>query len=286
MDTELNQLLEQASQLKAEMAAYRPLSEAAVAQLEKNIRIEHVWSSNAIEGNTLNRYETASILDTGMTIHNVPIKDVLETLDLNAAYEYMTTLATEHVPLSTTIIRDLNRIVTLKTANDVSEAGTYRTIDVWPYGSEHRPYTSPLDIRPAVDALIAWANQAQAVQHPIMYAADLHQRFVTIHPFLDGNGRTARLLMNMALTQAGYPVINVQPDKSARQAYMTALEASQGTQGTRLVFEKLITRYTIAELKRRIQTLALNEQNQKDAANDISSELRKLLDQNNSDQTN
>ncbi|WP_282804055.1 Fic family protein [Secundilactobacillus kimchicus] len=213
MNTEnFQSLLQRLTSLKKEMDQFRPL------------RIEHVWSSNAIEGNRLDRFETASILNTGVTVHGASVTDILETLDLNQAYEYMMSLASKKEPLSQTTIRDLNRIVTLQTTQDKSEAGVYRAIKVWPNGLENHPYVNPIDIRPRMDQLIEWSSQNQSTLHPVVYAADLHLRFVSIHPFIDGNGRTAILLMNFALAQSGYPVINVQPNHEERYTYMDRLE--------------------------------------------------------------
>lgn len=268
--------LKKISTIKTKMDTFRPLSAQQVKELDQRVRIEHVWSSNAIEGNTLTRYETASILNTGMTVHGVPVKDVLETLDLNEAYEYMMTLASQKTPLSSTLIRTLNRIVTLQTTTDKANAGVYRILAAWPYGSEDKPYVAPFDIAPQMDDLITWPQTAQNDHHPVQYAADLHQKFVSIHPFADGNGRTARLLMNMALTQAGYPVINVQPNKEARSAYMEALAKSREA-GDLEPFESLIIKYVRETLNERISILQLNEKNQNDAKNDVDERFEKFL---------
>lgn len=272
--TTYESLLERLTEKKARMDKFRPLSKEQVKELERNTRIEHVWSSNAIEGNHLDKYETASILNTGMTIHGASIKDILETLDLNDAYEYMQDLATQKQPLNQTVIRDLNRLATLQTAEKKSDAGVYRAIDVWPNGFEQHPYTPPFEIRPEMDQLVSWAEKAQKELHPVQYATDLHQRFVSIHPFIDGNGRTARLLMNMSLTEAGYPVINVQPDKASRGKYMEALESARN--GEPNEFRQLIAGYVDQELDRRLDVLQLNEENHKEADRDQSLIARKM----------
>ncbi|WP_279403623.1 hypothetical protein [Secundilactobacillus kimchicus] len=129
---DMQTLLRRITALKTEMDRFRPLSQQQVRQLEKETRIEHVWSSNAIEGNRLDQFEAASILNTGVTVHGASVKDILETLDLNEAYEYMMSLASKKEPLTQTTVRDLNRIVTLQTTSDKSEAGVYRAVSVWP----------------------------------------------------------------------------------------------------------------------------------------------------------
>lgn len=252
MDTQkLTELLNQ-------MNSYRPLDSDQVKALEQDTRIEHVWSSNAIEGSTLNKYETASILNKGMTVHGEPVKDVLAAIDLNDAYDYMMDLASRKQPLTQSIVRDLNRLAISKTHPDW--AGVYRVVEAWPNGLETEPYLQPFAIEAAMGDLVDWANQNQKRLYPVKYAADLHLKFVSIHPFRDGNGRTARLLMNLALTEAGYPVINVFPDKKSRDEYMDILARSRRDKKTEL-FEDLIGKYAEKTLLKRIKILQLNEHN-------------------------
>lgn len=266
-----NDKLKELTALKEKMNQYRPLSAADIKQLEKNVRIEHVWSSAAIEGNTLSKYETAAILDSGIgaTIHGKTIKETLEIINLNEAYSYMQELAIQKLPLQTVDIRNLNRIATLETAQPKTQAGQYRDIEVWPYGSKIKPYALPYEIPDKMDQLVAWSHEAQNSLHPVEYATDLHQKFVSIHPFRDGNGRTARLLMNLALTENGYPVINVNPSKEARKQYMQALEISQSENKDIEPFRNLIADYVKSELNKRIATLELSERNAKEAEEDF-----------------
>lgn len=244
--------------LLTSMNNYRPLDKEQIRALEQDTRIEHVWSSNAIEGSTLDKYETASILNNGMTVHGEAVKDVLAAIDLNEAYDYMMDLASRKQPLTQSIIRDLNRLSISKTHPEW--AGIYRAENVWPNGLETEPYLEPFEIEPAMGDLVDWANENQNKLHPVQYAADLHFKFVAIHPFRDGNGRTARLLMNLALTEAGYPVVNVFPDKKSRNEYMEVLAESRRNSDPKL-FEDLIARYTEETLEKRINILKLNEHN-------------------------
>ncbi|MCT7894868.1 MAG: Fic family protein, partial [Lactobacillus gasseri] len=115
-----------------------------------------------------------------------------------------------------------------------------------------------------MDNLIEWSRKAQKEMHPVKYAADLHYKFVTIHPFRDGNGRTARLLMSLALTENGYPVVNIMPDKESREEYMETLLDSQKRHDP-TAFEDLVGKYTERTLKKRIQILQLNEKNKEEA---------------------
>lgn len=255
--------LKKLTELHQELNNYRPLDPEEVGQLEKNIKIDHVYSSNAIEGSTLSRGETEAIINTGMTIHGESVGDILAAVDLTEAYDYMMDLARRKQPLTQTTIRDLNRLSLAK--SHPSWAGEYRNIEVKPAGVEFNPYTEPFNIRPEMDDLILWANKAQTDLHPVQYAADLHLKFVTIHPFRDGNGRTARLLMNLALTEAGYPIININPDKESRNQYMQALLDCE-KEKTMQPFEDLVGQYAVKALTERIKILQLNEQNKKDAA--------------------
>jgi Fic family protein len=181
-ETKLNRLL-------AEMNEYRPLDEKQVRELNRNVRIEHVWSSNAIEGSSLDQYETASILNNGITIHGESVKDVLAAIDLNQAYEYMMDLAVKKQKLTQSIIRDLNRLSLAKPHPEWG--GIYRAISVRPKGLEAEPYLAPFEIPSSMQELVDCANSAAENMHPVKYAADLHFKFVAIHPFRDGNGRTA-----------------------------------------------------------------------------------------------
>lgn len=244
------------------MNKYRPLDREQVKALEQETRIEHVWSSNAIEGSTLSKYETASILNKGITVHGEAVKDVLAAIDLNEAYDYMMDLASKKQPLTQSIIRDLNRLSIAKTHPDW--AGVYRAVAAWPNGLETELYLEPFEIGPAMGDLVDWANQNRDQLHPVRYAADLHWKFVSIHPFRDGNGRTARLLMNLALTEAGYPVVNVFPDEKSRNKYMDVLAESRREKDPK-IFEDLIAKYTEQTLTKRIKILQLNEQNIIDA---------------------
>ena len=271
--------LKKIDELKKQMDNHRPLSEAEVAALEHDKRLEHVWSSNAIEGSRLSKFETVSILDKGVTVHGASVKDTLAAIDLSEAYDYMMSLAADKQELSQTVIRDLNRIATTgesKTGKPSLTPGVYRTGEAWPNRLEDFPYTRPFDIGPQMNDLIKWSKTAQEAEHPVVYAADLHRRFVSIHPFADGNGRTARLLMNFALSQNGYPVINVQPDEAHRNEYLDDLHHAR-TNGDESPFRQLVANYVQTELQNRLKVLELSEKNHRDAEAEISPEMKAIM---------
>lgn len=243
--------------LKEKMNHFRPLTKAQVKAIDQDKKIDHVWSSNAIEGSSLNKYETAALLETGLTVHGKPFADHLAALDLSRAYDYVQDLATGKEPLDEIAIRDINRLVTY--SDDPAKhasAGQYRNIPVWPKGVPDVHYAEPTTIPSQMASLLNWYNQAETAKSldPVRVAALLHLRFVTIHPFEDGNGRTARLLMNFELVKHGYLIINIQPDKQSRDTYMEALRLAQAGQEVE-PFINLVRNYERQELEDRIQLL-------------------------------
>ena len=230
----VNQKLEKLSLLK-------PSTKTEVRRLAKEAKLEHVWSSNALEGNSLTLEETSSIINDGITVGK-SVKETLEAINLSQAYDYMLLLAEDKQELTESVTKKLNRLVMFNTAKTHELAGTYRKGKAWPKGYEDQPYVNPIAIADKMKQLINWSKENKERLHPVIYAADLHQKFVSIHPFSDGNGRTARLLMNLVLIRANYPVINISP--KARQEYMTALAESREN-GKVKIFEKFIIRYIL-----------------------------------------
>lgn len=226
------------------LSLLKPLIEDKARILAKEAKLEHVWSSNVLEGNSLTLKETSSIINDGITVGK-SVRETLEAINLSQAYDYMLLLAEDKQELTETVIKKLNRLVMFNTAQTHELAGTYRKTKAWPKGYEDQPYISPTAIADNMKQLINWSKENKERLHPVIYAADLHQKFVSIHPFTDGNGRTARLLMNLALIQANYPVININP--TARQEYMTALAESREN-GKVEIFEKFITEYVLDKL--------------------------------------
>ena len=244
--------------LKTEIDHYRPLSLTEVQEIERQKKMDHIWSSSAIEGNTLTKYETISFLETGLTVSGKPIKDYLEILDLNEAFDFVKELSTQDIPYTLVDIMDINRIATLKTSTSLGEAGKLRRIEVWPNGFPEEKYVSPSKIEDEMKTFLKWYNEEKNV-HPVEKAALTHFKLVSIHPFVDGNGRTSRLLMNMELMKHGYPIINIQPDQASRQEYMEALRVGRNT-GDTTQFIKLVSEYVVSELSERIEILKFNQE--------------------------
>lgn len=226
------------------LSLLKPLIEDKARRLARQAKLEHVWSSNVLEGNSLTLKETSSIINDGITVGK-SVRETLEAINLSQAYDYMLLLAEDKQELTETVIKKLNRLVMFNTAQTHELAGTYRKTKAWPKGYEDQPYISPTAIVDKMKQLISWSKENKERLHPVIYAADLHQKFVTIHPFSDGNGRTARLLMNLALIQANYPVINI--NSTVRQEYMKALAVSREN-GKTEIFEEFIIEYVLDKL--------------------------------------
>lgn len=253
---------ERLSSLHNELEKYPPLDNLQSNLLNQDIRVEHVWSSNAIEGSRLDKFETEEVINRGVTSGRDFIVDILAAIDLAQAYDYMLDLASRDTPLTQIIIRDINKIILAK--SNPEWGGIYRAVEVRPAGIKFNPYSEPFDIEPKMNDLIDWSRAAKDTLHPVQYAADLHFKFVTIHPFRDGNGRTARLLMNFALAEKGYPVINIKPDKESRDEYLNILLDGQKNNDPSK-FEELVAKYSEETLEKRIKILQLNEKNIADA---------------------
>ena len=223
------------------LSLLKPLAQGQARRLAKEDKLEHVWSSNALEGNSLTLEGTSMIINDGITVEK-SVRETLETINLSQAYDYMLLLAESKQELTEAVIKKLNRLVMFNTAQTHELAGTYRKTKAWPKGYEDQPYVESTAITDEMKQLINWSKENKERLHPVIYAADLHQKLVSIHPFIDGNGRTARLLMNLALIQADYPVINISP--TVRQEYMETLAVSREN-GESKIFEEFITGYMI-----------------------------------------
>ena len=213
--------LSEVERLKAELDAQRPLATRAIAALRTFYDVELTHTSTAIEGNTLTARETAELIEHGITVGGKPINDHLEVLDHQAALDWMRELADSGTPLGEGTVIELHRRVVLRSRPEI--AGCYSTPRRRISGSAvvfPNPVKLPAPMREFGDWL------ALAAPSP-MRAFEAHLRLVSIHPFADGNGRTARLLMNLILLRAGYPPVAVRP--AGRTAYLAAIEQAQLT---------------------------------------------------------
>ena len=199
---EYSSLFARVDALKAAMNKKRPLTHSELKRFQEEFLVEFTYNSNAIEGNTLTLRETALVLE-GITIDKKPLKDHLEAVGHRDAFLYVQQLVTEKVPVSEKLIKDIHSLVLMDRPED---KGTYRRIPVRIMGAYHEP-PQPYLVPVQMEQLIA--KQKETKRHPIESAALFHLDFEGVHPFIDGNGRTGRLLLNLMLMQQGYPPIDV-----------------------------------------------------------------------------
>jgi Fic family protein len=217
------ELFKKADYYKNLIDSYRPFDLKQLKELDNYFRIGFTFSSNSIEGNTLTIDETKIILEDGITVGGKPIKDYYEAAGHAQAYDYMISLArTEQLDITETVIKRLHYLFYHRM--DQEEAGRYRKIQVNSSGTDYFP-PKPEDVPHLMEHFINQMQSSKRFMHPVEFAALCHKRFVDIHPFKDGNGRTARLLMNLILVNAGYGVTLIPPD--LRSEYIDALVLSQ-----------------------------------------------------------
>lgn len=235
-----SKLLQQIESLKEQLEERRPLSPAEVAALREMFIVEHTYNSNAIEGNTLTLQETAMVLQ-GITIDRKPLKDHLEVVGYKEAFEYVEQLAKEQKPLTDYEIRAIHSLVL---ADRKEDRGQWRRVPVRIVGAATTP-VQPFQIEPMVGALLADMDTVYKKLHVVEQVALFHLRFESIHPFIDGNGRTGRLLMNLQLIKAGYPPVNVK--FADRRRYYEAFN-SYATSGSPEAMVTLIADYLMERL--------------------------------------
>jgi Fic family protein len=207
---------------KKQLDSYRPLPDALVRNLDNWFRIELTYTSNAIEGNTLTRHETALVVEKGLTVGGKTLVEHLEATNHAHALDWVKTQI-KHKPqdLTENDILHIHNII-LKGIDD-SNAGHYRSIPVRISGSTVI-LPNPRKVPTLMKEFMLWLENSHGL-HPIELALEAHYQLVTIHPFVDGNGRTARLLMNMVLLMMGYPAAII--SKNDRLSYINSLEKAQ-----------------------------------------------------------
>ena len=196
----------------------RPLTPGEVKRLRDEFMIEFTYNSNAIEGNTLTLKETAMVLE-GMTIDRKPLKDHLEAVGHRDAFLYVEEIARQELPLSEFVIKSIHSLVLMDQPED---KGVFRRIPVRIMGAFAEP-VQPYLIEPKITELLAADEQRRETMKPIERIARFHLEFEGIHPFIDGNGRTGRLIMNLDLIRCSYPPINVK--YTDRKKYYDAFDS-------------------------------------------------------------
>jgi len=206
---------------KAELDRLRPLAPGGLTNLEHVQDVELTYTSNAIEGNTLTASETTLVIEQGITVAGKKLRDHLEAIDHYEAIRYVRGIALRATPLVEIDVRNLHRLVVLR--SDPGIAGSYASQGRYVLTDAGRhAFPSPAEVPPLMRDFAAWLAGAPDTPETAFTA---HRRLVEIHPFNDGNGRTARILMNLILIRGGYPPVAVRPDD--RPAYVRALQQAQ-----------------------------------------------------------
>lgn len=203
---------------KASIDEQRPFEGHLLNEIKRYYRIGLTWSSNALEGNTLTISETKVLLEDGLTVGGKPLRDTFEALGHAQAYDFMFTLLSNR-RISEADVLTMHQM--FYTGIDPKAAGRYRDRPVFITGSNHN-VCDVEQIEEEMSKLVQWAASDRDKYHPVQFAAQLQKRFVFIHPFIDGNGRLSRLLMNTALIQDGYMLAVIPP--VLRQEYISLLE--------------------------------------------------------------
>ncbi len=217
----LQNILTEIDSLKSQLQRYRHLQSDKVT---KAFELEYTYESNRIEGNTLTLQETALVIEKGLTIGGKTLQEHLEAINHTHALDYVKELVQDKTPFTETILLNIHKLILQGIDN--ANAGTYRKIQVLISGAKHIP-PQPYLVPKQMEDFFIWYNENKESLHPVLLSAELHERLVTIHPFIDGNGRTSRLLMNLVLLQHGYPIAILKGDTLSRLQYYAALETAQ-----------------------------------------------------------
>lgn len=220
----MDDILKRLTTKKQRLDTYRPLPPELVKNLDEWFKVELTYTSNAIEGNTLTRAETALVVEKGITVQGKSFKEHLEATNHVEALKYVETLVgKKREDITENDILEINKIILIKI--EEASRGRYRTQHARLTGSE-TILPNPVKVPDLMGEFASWLGNHNP-DHPVKIAADAHYKLVSIHPFSDGNGRTSRLLMNLLLMQNGYPPAIIR--KEDRLPYINSLEKAQTT---------------------------------------------------------
>lgn len=221
LSTILEQIIKEIDSLKNELHQFRKYDSFRVTQA---LELEYTFESNKIEGNTLTLKETDLIVNEGLTISGKSMREHLEAINHQEAIAYIKELTDKNTTINEREILCIHNLILRGIYPE--DAGKYRKVQVMIKGSSHMP-PQPFLVAKEMEELFIWYQTNKNNLHPVILAAEMHERLVTIHPFIDGNGRTSRLLMNLILLQHGYVIANIKGTNESRMQYYNALEACQ-----------------------------------------------------------
>ncbi|MRX68410.1 Helix-turn-helix domain-containing protein [Flavobacterium resistens] len=221
LSTSLEKILNEIDLLKEKLDSYRQFDNFKIKQA---LELEYTFESNRIEGNTMTLRETDMVINEGLTISGKSMREHLEAINHQEAIGFIKDLMNKNNSLNE---RDLLSIHNLILRGIIPEdAGRYRKVQVRTQGSSNMP-PQPSLVPQEMEEYFTWYEINKNKLHPVILAAEMHERLVTIHPFIDGNGRTSRLIMNLILMQKGYLIANIKGDYENRMRYYQSLEIAQ-----------------------------------------------------------
>ncbi|MGB0885299.1 MAG: Fic family protein [Chitinophagales bacterium] len=247
-DAEVTALLQKIDALKAQYNVLKPLDGVQLQKMQEYFNINYTFESNRIEGNTLTLQETHLVINEGLTIGGKSMHEHLEAINHADAIDFIGDLVRKKEPFTERILKEIHYLV-LK-GIDRKNAGVYRTVSVMISGSKHKPPEAIL-IAKKMEEIFEFYEKNKTNLHPVLLAAAMHEKIVTVHPFVDGNGRTTRLVMNLILLMHGFTIANIKGDLSSRKEYYNALEIAQ-TRGITTSFDILVCRSLLDSLKEHI----------------------------------
>lgn len=235
--------------LKKKLNKFRHLDSYRITEA---LELEYTFESNRIEGNTLTLKETDLIVNEGLTISGKSMREHLEAINHAHAIEFVKELVVKKIVMNERLLLQIHNLILRGIDNE--NAGRYRNVQVMIKGSKHTPPQAFL-VPKQMEDYFAWYQKNKKRLHPVILAAEMHEKLVTIHPFIDGNGRTARLLMNLILLQHGFVIANIKGDSMSRMAYYEALEKVQ-TEQSNNAFIEFVAKTEEDELKQYISILS------------------------------
>ncbi|MBV4192329.1 MULTISPECIES: Fic family protein [Bacteroides] len=253
MSEDINVMLKEVDVQKEQLSALRPLPEEALKKIQDALDIEYTYESNRIEGNTLTLQETALVVNEGVTISGKSMREHLEAINHAEAISYIKDIAKQDIEISERTIKEIHALILH--GIDRENVGRYRTVPVMISGSTHMPPQPYLVEKQMEDFILRFKQMEKEKIHPVLIAAYLHDELVRIHPFIDGNGRTSRLLMNLYLLRHGYVIITLKGSNDAKVSYYMALEKSH-TEHLPEDFQKLVVEAEIAALQKYLSIMA------------------------------
>lgn len=245
----LKTILNEIDDLKKQIDTVRANDSFRIAQA---MELEYTFESNRIEGNTLTLRETDLVINEGITVSGKSMREHLEAINHTEAIAFVKELAQKKSVFTEHHLLGLHHLILRGIIPE--EAGKYRSVQVMIQGSKHMP-PQPFLVRKQMEELFLWYESKKNILHPVLLAAEMHYRLVTIHPFIDGNGRTSRLVMNLILLQHGFVIANIKGDYNSRMKYYEALETVQ-TSNKKEPFLQFIAEVERDSLKRYLEILS------------------------------